>query len=178
MKRKRFYSSSDPICKLPGCHLPCFNDGHRTHDYCGRTHAVEAKLLVSDQRMPQTFTTGLAIAVPQTFATDSGTAVSCDLPVCGECTSSNTKWPHHCIDCNEKKVHDWLCANCKLSNDCEDSDCIMCGIKGNIFSPGNKSLCGLPGCIRSACYYGFCGKGHLQISLLIHTASNFDFKFH
>ena len=155
MKRKRFYSSSDPTCKFPGCHLPCFNDGHRNHDYCGRTHAVEAKLLTSDQRIPQAFaTTGLAITV------------SNGPPVCGECTSSNngnyssTRLPHHCIDCSGKKIHDWLCSDCKLSNDCNDSNCIMCGKKGNPLSPGNKSVCGLPGCVRPACYYGFCGKGY------------------
>ena len=29
------------ICRLPGCNKPCFVEGSKVHDYCGRTHAKE-----------------------------------------------------------------------------------------------------------------------------------------
>ena len=34
-------------CCLPGCSLPVFVEGDRTHDFCGRTHAVEASVLIA-----------------------------------------------------------------------------------------------------------------------------------
>ena len=35
--------SADQECAFPGCTLPRFRDGAVLHDYCGRSHAVEAK---------------------------------------------------------------------------------------------------------------------------------------
>ena len=30
------------ICRLPGCNKPCYVEGTKVHDYCGRTHARQA----------------------------------------------------------------------------------------------------------------------------------------
>ena len=30
-------------CQLPGCNKPCFVEGTKVHDYCGRSHAQQAK---------------------------------------------------------------------------------------------------------------------------------------
>ena len=29
-------------CALPGCDKPCFVEGNKVHDYCGRSHAQQA----------------------------------------------------------------------------------------------------------------------------------------
>ena len=33
-------------CRLPGCNKPCFKEGYKTHDYCGRSHAQEHQAMM------------------------------------------------------------------------------------------------------------------------------------
>ena len=35
------------VCIYPGCNRPCYTDQHRTHDYCGRTHAITAPQMMA-----------------------------------------------------------------------------------------------------------------------------------
>ena len=39
------YAGHPKVCKYPGCSRPCYQEGYRTHDYCGRTHAREHQAL-------------------------------------------------------------------------------------------------------------------------------------
>ena len=73
--------------------------------------------------------------------------------------------PHEtCIDCNEKTVFEWMCKFCTMMNMKDDPQCIMCSKGCSATLPGscNQSKCGLPGCVASAVYYGFCGPKHLD----------------
>ena len=36
---KTYRNAARPTCKLPGCSNPCYVEGTRVHDFCGRTHA-------------------------------------------------------------------------------------------------------------------------------------------
>jgi Poly(ADP-ribose) polymerase catalytic domain len=73
-----------------------------------------------------------------------------------------------CIDCNEKKVADWICGTCMFENDPQkDSHCVMCGdgtctTSASGMAIANESKCGLPGCVNPATYLGFCKKEHLD----------------
>jgi ribonuclease HI len=79
--------AAGPTCKLPSCSLPVFTDpsSGRKLDYCGRSHAVEHRLLQDRVRHTSSsssssslaavagggtlFTTGLAVATPVTAVT-------------------------------------------------------------------------------------------------------------
>jgi hypothetical protein len=70
--------AAGPTCQLPGCSLPVFTNptSGRKLDYCGRSHAVEHRLMQDSVRHTSSssvaavagggtlFTTGLAIATP------------------------------------------------------------------------------------------------------------------
>ena len=54
------YTSGAPIsgppsvpgqCKVPGCTKPCYVEKGRVHDFCGRKHAEQYKLMM--QQLPQ-----------------------------------------------------------------------------------------------------------------------------
>ncbi|CAI8031601.1 hypothetical protein GBAR_LOCUS17936 [Geodia barretti] len=47
-------------CRLPGCNKPCFVEGTRVHDYCGRSHAQQANAVAAG-----------AVAGPQTYGSHS-----------------------------------------------------------------------------------------------------------
>jgi hypothetical protein len=36
---------NNKTCKYPGCSRPCYVEGNRVHDFCGRTHAQQYKAL-------------------------------------------------------------------------------------------------------------------------------------
>ena len=53
-------SAGPRTCRLPGCNKPCFVEGTRVHDYCGRSHAQQANAVAAG-----------AVAGPQTYGSHS-----------------------------------------------------------------------------------------------------------
>lgn len=164
------FDATSTLCGLNNCNLPCFIDGSVTYDFCGRTHAILAKQDPSLKRKiihPQpSQTKKIANPIPHHENQLSLQPSISSVPLCGPCdTSKKNKLPHECLDCNERKVHEWICINCNIDNDSQDPNCIMCGSddpKTDKTAKQQISQCGLPGCCKSAVYYGFCGKPHLD----------------
>lgn len=68
------------LCGLLGCNLPCYVDQKtgRVHDYCGRTHAVEAKNRVNDNRsnISGSCSSSAGVSAPPVPSLRAGLAIS------------------------------------------------------------------------------------------------------